>query len=784
MGRCSFRTAPAPFQRPGLTMTDSTWIEELSISFDPVGSWAFVVLVSVALAVVLVAVPPDRSRIGGWRLWMLVGLRMTAFLALVTCMLRPNLVSSRRAMQRGRVIVLADASESMTVADGPGGTTRWEAVLAAVAAARPAVQDLIARGGFEIAAWTFDRELHAVPPTDDDPLPLAGWRDAATADETAIGSAVDEAVRLAAGRRISGVILLSDGAQHAYPPRDLPPQTAARSIADLGGPLWTVTFGQHRGGGQGRDAAVVNLSVSETVYLDNMLEVAGRIRLDGLAGRPAAVVLLVEGEDGVLEEAARTSVTTPSETGEEAVRLEWTPKSLGERKVVLRVEPQEGEVVVTNNELSTFVSVVDGGLRVLYLEGALRVEQRFLRRVLAASPDMQVDFRWIDSSRHDRWPVDLGNQLANDYDVYLIGDLDSSALRQEDLRLLVDRVTAGAGIGLLGGFHAFEAGGWASSAAGAMMPFEADPLMRQRFGEPVRAGVHREGPLRMLPDRQFGGISILRLADTEEESRSIWEKLPSLSGANVLGRTVPTAKPLAVMLDGTPLLVAREFGEGRVLAFAADSTWRWVMQGALNQHRRFWRQLVLWLARRDDQDADSLWLRLAQRRISPGTPLEFDTAISAADGEPRPDAVIEAVVIAPHGESRPVRVTATGSGFSGTVAECIEPGDWKLVVRGKRAGDLEPSERSARFTVFRQDLELANPRANPLLMQQIAMETTGGPRLPEELAAIFEEIGERPAEYESREQWSLSFWDSWPMLAVLAVAMIGEWYLRKRWGLV
>ena len=131
-----------------------------------------------------------------------------------------------------------------------------------------------------------------------------------------------------------------------------------------------------------------------------------------------------------------------------------------------------------------------------------------------------------------------------------------------------------------------------------------------------------------------------------------------------------------------------------------------------------------------------------------------------------------------------MRVTATGSGFSGTVAECIEPGDWKLVVRGKRAGDLELRERSARFTVFRQDLELANPRANPLLMQQIAMETTGGPRLPEELAAIFEEIGERPAEYESREQWSLSFWDSWPMLAVLAVAMIGEWYLRKRWGLV
>ncbi len=765
-------------------MQESTWIEDVSLSFDPVGSWALVVLVATALAAVLIAVPPDRSRVSPRQVSVLVGLRIVAFLALVFCMLRPALVSSRRAIQQGLVVVLADASESMTVADGPVGATRWEAVAAAVEAARPAIGELLAQGGFEIAAYTFDKELHPITPRDDDPLPLGAWRDSATADETAIGSAVDDAIRAVTGRRLSGVILLSDGAQHAYPPRDLPPQTAARSIADLGGPLWTVTFGQHLGGGQGRDAAVVNLSVSETVYLDNRLEVAGRVRLEGLAARPAAVVLLVEGEAGVLEEVARTTVSTPNNAGEEAVRLEWTPKTLGERKIVLRVEPQEGEVVVTNNELSTFVSVVDGGLRVLYLEGALRVEQRFLRRVLAASPDMQVDFRWIDSSRRDRWPVDLGRQLTADYDVYLIGDLDSAALRPDDLRIMLQRVAAGTGIGFLGGFHAFEAGGWASSAIGPLVPFEVDPLARQRFGEPVRPGGHLEGPLRMLPDRQFGGISILRQADTEAESRSVWDKLPTLSGANQLGRLVPTAKPLAGTPDGRPLLAAREYGEGRVLAFAADSTWRWVMQGAREQHRRFWRQLVLWLARRDDQEADSLWLRLARRRISPGTPLEFDAAISAADGDPRPDANLEAVVVAPDGSSRSVRVTAAGGAFSGTVTECVEPGDWQLVVRGQRPGEAEPRERSARFTVYRQDLELANPRANPLLMQQIATETSGGRRLPEELPAIFEEIGSRPSVYESREQWSLTFWDSWPMLALLTGALIAEWYLRKRWGLV
>jgi hypothetical protein len=95
-----------------------------------------------------------------------------------------------------------------------------------------------------------------------------------------------------------------------------------------------------------------------------------------------------------------------------------------------------------------------------------------------------------------------------------------------------------------------------------------------------------------------------------------------------------------------------------------------------------------------------------------------------------------------------------------------------------------PRERSARFTVFRQDMELANPRANPLLMRQIAEATTGGVRLPEELPAIFTEIGARPPEYESREQWSWTPWDKWPPLVLMATCLCGEWFLRKRWGLV
>jgi hypothetical protein len=485
-----------------------------------------------------------------------------------------------------------------------------------------------------------------------------------------------------------------------------------------------------------------------------------------------------------MEQVAATRVRSDGEVVEEPVRLTWTPTEVGERKLTLRIEPVDGEVIVANNELSTFVDVIDGGLRVLYIEGALRVEQRFLRRALAASPDMQVDFQWIDSGRRDRWPVDLARAFAGDYDVVLVGDLDAAAVRPDDLKTLLAKVESGAGLGLLGGIHAFEAGGWGSTPLAPLLPFETDRMARQPFDEPVRENLHLPGPLKMLPDPRFGGVSILRLGSDAADARAAWEAMPTIDGANDLGRLTPTAKPLAVAADGRPLLVAREYGAGRVLAFAVDSTWRWVMQGAADAHKRFWRQFVLWLAKQDDAAVDAVWVRLAQRRISSGTPLPFDVGITTPDGTLPAAATFEATVVSPSGQRRPVRVVRRGETVSGQITECVEPGDWKLVVQGTRPDVAEPKECTRRFTVFRQDLELANPRANPLLMKQLAEVTTGGVRLPEELPAVFEEIASRPPEFETREQWTATPWDTWPMLLLVGGCLCAEWTLRKRWGLV
>ena len=66
----------------------------------------------------------------------------------------------------------------------------------------------------------------------------------------AIGSSLEDILRREAGKRLLGVILLSDGSQRAYAPRDLPPQTAVARLKNMGYPLFTVPLGQSQGLGQ------------------------------------------------------------------------------------------------------------------------------------------------------------------------------------------------------------------------------------------------------------------------------------------------------------------------------------------------------------------------------------------------------------------------------------------------------------------------------------------------------------------------------------------------------
>ena len=140
---------------------------------------------------------------------------------------------------------------------------------------------------------------------------------------------------------------------------------------------------------------------NETIFTSTPTEVRGQLTANGYANQRVKVQLLWETTEGMeVVDTARSIRAWKARTV--PLALHYTPRTPGEYKVTLLVAPREGELVTTNNEVSTFVTVRAGGINVLYLVGAKRIgggpgpEQRFVRAALAHSPDIVVERRLIN----------------------------------------------------------------------------------------------------------------------------------------------------------------------------------------------------------------------------------------------------------------------------------------------------------------------------------------------------------------------------------------------------
>jgi hypothetical protein len=194
----------------------------------------------------------------------------------------------------------------------------------------------------------------------------------------------------------------------------------------------------------------------------------------------------------------------------------------------------------------------------------------------------------------------------------------------------------------------------------------------------------------------------------------------------------------------------------------------------------------LWLAKKDEQTEGRVWIKLAGRRAMRGSRVDFTVGADTAQGEPVASAQFDVAVQTPDGGSEPVRPTKTSDGYSATFRKSTKPGDYRIIVKAKDGGaDLGTAE--ARFLVPNQDLELDRPAAEPTLMAQLADMTkpAGGAALAaEELPDLLKRLANKPPELKAEVIAKVTYWDTWPFFLIFVGLLGGEWYLRKRWGLV
>jgi uncharacterized membrane protein len=750
--------------------------------FQPVAN-SYVLVAAIALVLVLLlGARPTFGRVGRRGRGLLAGLRLSVIALIVLAMLRPTWISTTRKPQTSVLLLLLDSSRSMQLPDLSGRQTRWEAQTATLQAAAPLLAELSQK--IEVKVYAYDRELHPV----DQVAQALDLPDQPLGEQTDIGTNLHEALRRETGKRLAAIVLMGDGVQTAISPA-VELGEVGRELERLGYPLYAVPFGAVGDVVQARDVAVENLQDQYTVFVKNELPIRAMVRVNGYVNKAIPVDLEVLMPDNEIHRIGPVEVVASEDNQLVPVELRYVPPVPGRYKLTLRAAEQPGELVTKNNQLSAYLRVLEGGLRVLYLEGELRNEQLFLRRSLAASADIDLDFLWIDSRLRERWPVDVSNQLSDPtYDVFVIGDLDAAALGETNLGLLAEAVERGKGLLLLGGYHSFGAGGYRNTPLADVMPILMDRFERQDFDAPIRQDLHLAGPISMIPQRDH---PIVRLGK-ESDNLRVWRSLPPLSGANrwVAVKDAAGAMVIAQSEAGEPLLVVGEHGRGRVVAMAGDSTWRWWMLGHEAEHKRFWRQAILWLVRREDLEQNEVWIRMAQRRFFPGARVSFTAGAASSSGDAISEAILRAEWLLPDGQRRPLSLRRDGDQWTGVIDAVEQPGDYVIEVSAELDGQ-SIGIAQGEFLVFDRDIELSNPAADhDQLARLAAMTREAGGRLiaPEELAGLFQQLRDQPPELdiEIQTKWQLADTprDAWILLLLLVGLLAAEWMLRKKWGLV
>ena len=514
-----------------------------------------------------------------------------------------------------------DRSKSMGVADAAGGKTRREALVETVAEHRGQLEEV--DGNIEVRFFDFDKELVPLE-LGQDRLP----KTETTGDQTAMGSVLEKVFQEARNQQISGVILMGDGAQRAVAPFDLDPRRVARLLGDQGLRVYTVPFGASGSSDNSLDVAVDDLLVDRVVFENKAVIVRARVRLMGAANRDVTVRLKVEdrsgrtvGQSGPMVQPPSTGRTSPirriTTTQDEDVRqieLSFVPTRSGEFKIAVEADGLPGEVRRTNNLRRSLISVRRGGIRVAYIDRP-RPEIRSVQ-LLRASEKIQLETHIVRTGPGGRAASLAADLFAPDtHDVYILGNVPASTLGREHLASLAARVRDGAGLLMLGGFQAFGAGGYSATPLAELMPVAMNAAEVQGDG-PIETDLHLMKDIRVIPTDSGLAHYIMRIADSGEVNRARWEALPPLEKANRLRPKNEFVDVLARDPDGNALLVATDIGTGRLIAFAGDSTFFWFQFGHREVHQRFWQQMIFWLARKEDDTDQPVWVQVEPRTFN------------------------------------------------------------------------------------------------------------------------------------------------------------------------
>lgn len=583
------------------------------------GDWAVLVgLLGTAVWAVVIARRDTREMHPLWMVWLSV-LRLGMLACLLVIALNPHMRTQRESFRPSQVAILVDTSTSMKQ---PATDTRpGSAVMERSQAVReffektPLIAELQQQHAVDL--FTFDSDLNgplyrfpwlrgesaAAPPVEPAPPQWDKWLTPAR-NATALGDAVDKVLAEQKGRTLSGLIVVSDGANNV----GRSPESAIARAKQHGVKLVTIGVG---GTTPPVDLSILKVVSPTDVAKGDAFELTAWVQSRGLTNQNANVELLQRGPQDATPIVVDTkSVPVVEGAGPQEVLFSRSLTEAGAFEYTLRVSAG-ADVIESrsdNNAESRTVSVFDRPTRVLMIASGPMRDYIFAKNLLFRHKSIDIDV-WLQSGRVGisqdadnllfKFPEKREELFA--YDVILAFDADWSQVTPEQQAWLNEWVSGeGGGIAFIAGdaytyLLSSEDEKW--NTVRTLCPVIIDD---SATGTTLRDSAKQAWPIELTQDGQ--AAEFLKL-DDDPAKESIWKNFAGFYRTQATrgrrgGVTVYAefTDPLARGVDGPPPLIAgQRFGQGNSFYLGSPEFWR-LRSISEEAYDRFWIKLTRKLA--------------------------------------------------------------------------------------------------------------------------------------------------------------------------------------------
>jgi len=395
---------------------------------------------------------------------------------------------------------------------------------------------------------------------------------------TDIGGALRDLSEKLKNQVVSGVVLVSDGGNNTG-------ENPAAVAGDLPLRIFPVGIGVP----EATDVAVNYVIMENKLFLDDLAPIYVRIKNRGYADRQVDLVVSSNGE-----ELQRQSITL-KRSGEQAEVIRVKPKKPGTQTFKIELPALEGDQEPGNNVKEKEITVIDKKIRVLVLESEPRWEYRFMKNALLRDKRLETKIlirvpklaEIADKSSPYIKEFPKREELFK-YDVIVFGNMPNDSFwTEQDLENIKKFVRdEGGGIWFIAGKNNFPDAYHDSKNLEMLIPVKFDvnpPLsVEEEQQHPITEGWR----LQLTPEGRTHNL--LRLEPTtqnfDEDNAALWEHMPDLFWFHHATEAKPGATVLAVQGAGKngapvtgkppPIVVVSMVGRGRVFYSAIEQFWR------------------------------------------------------------------------------------------------------------------------------------------------------------------------------------------------------------------